>query len=280
MLGSDLRDALEWDGSFTRVVAGDLPEADLTDRGRLNGFFDGLRPAVIFNCAAYTDVDACESNRDQAFAVNAEGAGNVAEVAAARGALLIHVSTDFVFDGRKASRYVEEDGPLPLSVYGESKLEGERLVAARAEDWIIARTAWLYGRAGRNLVDRVLARARQGADLAGVTDQVGSPTWTRDLAGGLLALAMGRARGLFHVVNAGACSRYEQIKFIVECAGLSTRVTPATSSAFPRAATVPAHAVLSTDRLAQEAGHAMRPWREALREYVCGEFGGDLDSAP
>ena len=180
-----------------------------------------------------TDVDGCESKRDLAFAVNATAAGLVAAAAASLGALLIHLSTDFVFDGRKRAPYVEDDPPAPLSVYGQSKLAGERLVAERAGKWIIARTAWLYGRTRMNFVDRMLQLGLEKEELSVVTDQVGSPTWTRDLAAALIALAQSGETGIFHAANSGACSRYEQVKLMFECAGLRTRLRPADSSAFP-----------------------------------------------
>jgi len=268
MLGVDLIGALKADGTFARAVVGDLPEVDIRDDASLRKFFKGMNPAVIFNCAAYTDVDGCESKPDLAFAVNGAAAGNLAALAASLGARLIHVSTDYVFDGKKRSPYVEDDPPAPLSVYGASKLEGERLVAERGDRWVIARSAWLYGRAGRNFVDLMIGLARERKELKGVTDQVGSPTWTRDLAAALVALARCDAQGIFHTVNAGACSRYEQVKFIVECAGLKTTVRPVDSAAFPRPAAVPAYCPLSVEKLREETGHLMRPWQDALKEYV------------
>ena len=268
MLGTDLVEVLRADGGFSRVAGGDLPEVDITSKGSIERFLEGLNADCIFNCAAFTDVDGCESQRELAFAVNGEAAGNLSAVAETLGARLIHVSTDFVFDGRKSEPYVEDDRPGPLSVYGESKLLGEQRVAEEGKDWVIARTAWLYGRAGRNFVDTVLRLAQEKDELVGVTDQVGSPTWARDLAAALAALARSDAQGIFHVVNAGGCSRYEQVQFILDCAGVPKPVKPVDSSAFPRPATVPASSVLSVAKLAREVGHAMRPWQEALREYV------------
>ena len=205
---------------------------------------------------------------DLAFALNATAAGLVAAAAASLGALLIHVSTDFVFDGRKGAPYVEEDPPAPISVYGQSKLAGERLVAERAGKWIIARTAWLYGRARMNFVDRMLQLGMEKEELSVVTDQVGSPTWTRDLAAALIALAGSGETGIFHAANSGACSRYEQVKLMFEYAGLRTRLRPVDSSAFPRAAAVPACSPLSVEKLRRRTGHVMRPWAEALSQYV------------
>ena len=271
MLGIDLMAALEADGAFWPAIVGDLPEVDITDEASLHGFFDKTRPLVIFNCAAYTDVDGCESNEDTAFAVNGTGAGNVAAVAASLDAHLVHVSTDFVFDGKKNTPYVEDDAVNPLSLYGRSKLDGEKRITERGGRWTIARTAWLYGKHGKNFVDMMLSLARDREELKVVTDQIGSPTWTCDLAAALIALAKASAQGIYHTTNAGACSRFEQVKAIVESAGLSTRIEPVDSSAFPRPATVPAYSVLSTEKLQRDTGHAMRHWKEALQEYVRNE---------
>jgi dTDP-4-dehydrorhamnose reductase len=268
MLGTDLVEACRKADAFAEVLAADLPEVDITDERSLRRALAGLKPQVIFNCAAMTDVDGCESKRDLAFALNATAAGLVAAAAASLGALLIHVSTDFVFDGRKGAPYAEEDPPAPLSVYGQSKLAGERLVAERAGKWIIARTAWLYGRTRMNFVDRMLELGLKKQELSVVTDQVGSPTWTRDLAAALIALARSGETGIFHAANSGACSRYEQVKLMFESAGLRARLRPVDSSAFPRIAAVPASSPLSVEKLRRRTGHIMRPWEEALSEYV------------
>jgi len=278
MLGSDLVPALRADPGFARVEAADLPKVDITDPSGLRAYLAAARPDVVFNCAAYTDVDGCESRPDLARTVNAEAAGEVADAAASRGALLIHVSTDFVFDGRKRTPYVEEDPPAPLSVYGASKLEGERRVAERGGRWLIVRTAWLYGASRTNFVDRMLQAARraarEGGELRAVTDRVGSPTWTADLARILVALARRfleqgtDAREVFHAVNRGACSRHEEVEFIVRCANLPVKVRPVTSSSFPRPACTPAYSALSTEKLRRTLGQSMRPWQDALREYL------------
>ena len=268
MLGADLVEALRKRPDLGEIAVGDLPEVDITVEKPLRDFLESAHPQIIFNCAAFTDVDGCESQRELAFAVNAEGAGNVARLAASLKAKLIHVSTDFVFAGKKDTPYTEKDAPNPRSAYGASKLEGERLVAAWGGNWVIARTAWLYGRGRKNFVDRILGMARESAQLAGVTNQVGSPTWTRDLAEALAALALSDTQGIFHAANAGACSRYEMVKAIVEFGGVGVRVRPVDSSAFPRPAAVPAYSVLSVEKLRRQAGHIMRPWHEALREYV------------
>jgi len=268
MLGRDLMEALEARRLYGQIIGGEPPAVDITDPRSIESFLDGRRPDVIFNCAAITDVDGCETQRERAFAVNAEGAGNVAACAAALGAKCIHVSTDYVFDGRKRAPYVEEDAPAPLSVYGESKLAGERLVAARGKGWCIARTSWLYGRGRKNFVDDMVLRARQNGELSVVTDLVGSPTWSRDLATALIALAQSPAQGIFHAANAGGCSRFEQAQFMLKVAGVEARLRRARARAFPRPARVPAYCALDSGKLARETGFVMRPWQEALEMYL------------
>ena len=274
MLGRDLVEALEARRLYGQVIGGDLPAVDIADARSIESFLAGRKPAVIFNCAAMADVDGCETERERAFAVNAEGAGNVAACAAALGAKCVHVSTDYVFDGRKRAPYVEEDFPAPLSVYGESKLAGERLVAERGKDWRIARTGWLYGRGRKNFVDNMLRLAKEQAELAVVTDQIGSPTWSRDLATALIDLAQSPMRGIFHAANAGACSRFEQVQFMLKVAGLAPRLRRARSSAFPRPARIPAYCALDSGKLARETGCVMRPWQEALELYLRTESPG------
>lgn len=268
MLGAELAEALAADSDFNDVIVSDLPEVDLTSSPSLNAFLRDKHADVIFNCAAYTNVDACEQKRDLAFAVNGTAAGRLAAAAAAMSAHFIHLSTDFVFDGVKGAPYLETDPPAPLSVYGQSKLDGEKRVAAAGGKWAVARTAWLYGRHGHNFVNHILTMSRERKRLAGVTDQIGSPTWTRDLAAALIAIAKTGATGIFHTANTGACSRYEQICFILHAAGLDTAVNPVDSSAFPRAARVPAATELCGEKLARETGHHLRPWQDALAEYI------------
>jgi len=282
MLGGDLARLMRSDAGFADVAIGDLPEVDITRGKSVRAFFEGRRPDVVFNCAAFTDVDGCESRRDLAFSVNGESAGRLASMAASLGAHFVHLSSDYVFDGRKGAPYVEDDEPVPLSVYGESKLEGEKLVRQAGGRWTIARTAWLYGRGGDNFVERIIRTGRERREsptlhgygdgaMMGVTDQAGSPTWTRDLAAALIAIVKRGTTGLFHVANRGVCSRYEQVVFILRCAGISIPVKAVDGSAFPRAARVPVVSELSTEKLSRETGHRMRPWREALAEYIRAE---------
>ena len=266
MLGRVLAGVLEED--FPGTVSATRAEADVTDRFRLEAEIERLRPDAIINCAACTDVDGCETDPDGARRVNAEGAGNAARAAAA-GSRLIHVSTDFVFDGRRNVPYTEDDPPAPLSEYGRSKLEGERRVAALAPDHLIVRTSWLYGAGRPNFVDAVRARARNGGTLRVVDDQFGSPTYAVDLARALRRLIHCDARGLVHFANRGICSRHEMARFILDAGGFrGVGLEAIRTGEAGRIAVRPAFSALDTARYVRLTGEAPRPWQEALRDYL------------
>jgi dTDP-4-dehydrorhamnose reductase len=268
LLGRALTRRLERD--FQGTIAATRSEVDVTDPFRLEAEVERLRPTVLINCAAWTDVDGCTRDPERAMAVNAEGAANVARVAAAAGCRIVQVSTDFVFDGTARRPYIESDAPNPIAEYGRSKLEGERRVAAAAADHVIVRTAWLYGAGGGTFVDRIRSRAQAGEPLRVVTDQVGSPTWVEDLSDAILRLLRTTFRGVVHVVNRGACSRHALAEAILQAIGLegrlpleATRTTEA-----PGIAARPAFAALDTTLYERLTSAAMRPWEEALRDYL------------
>ncbi|HZM71619.1 MAG TPA: dTDP-4-dehydrorhamnose reductase [Candidatus Cryosericum sp.] len=261
---------LRLERAFPGTIAATRSEIDVTDPFRLETEVERLRPTVVINCAAWTDVDGCTRDPDRAMEVNAEGAANVARAAAAAGCRIIQVSTDFVFDGTSRTPYVESDAPNPIAEYGRSKLEGERRVAAATADHVIVRTAWLYGAGGRTFVDRIRSRAVAGEPLRVVTDQVGSPTWVEDLSEGILRLLHTTYRGIVHVTNRGACSRHALAEAVLQAIGLrgrvpleATRTTPA-----PGVAERPAFAALDTTLYERLTSVTMRPWEEALRDYL------------
>ncbi len=219
---------------------------------------------AVINCAAWTDVDGAEADEEAATAVNGDGAGNVARAAAATGARVVHVSTDYVFDGMKQTPWNESDPVSPLGAYGRSKLEGERQVAASGASHAIARTAWLFGAGGRNFVDTMLGVAAERDEVRVVTDQVGSPTWTGHLAPALIELAQGDGDGVFHVAGGGACSWHDLAVAAFELAGVSCRVDETTTAEFPRPAPRPAYSVLGSER----DGPRLPDWREGVAAHV------------
>jgi dTDP-4-dehydrorhamnose reductase len=253
--------------SAEELVALDHHGLDITDRATVEARVAEVRPDWIINSAAYNEVDAAEDHPDLAFAVNATGAGYLAEAARQAGANIVHISTDYVFDGRKGSAYNEDDEPNPLSVYGRSKRDGERLVMESGASYCAIRTAWLYGHHGSNFVKAILAAAARGGPLKVVADQVGSPTSTADLAQAIAELVRRPARGLFHVVNAGACSRFEFAQAIV---GEGVEVIPITTAEAQRRAPRPANSSLVSVRWDSTGVRPLRPWREALDEFLAG----------
>jgi len=213
-----------------------------------------------------TDVDACELDPERAHRINAKGTGHVAEAARALGARLVYVSTDYVFDGTKREPYTEADPPNPINVYGRSKLEGERMVETLGAAALVVRTAWVYGLGTRNFVTEILRLARSKPTLHVVDDQIGSPTWTRDLAGVIRDLISTTASGIVHAAGKGACSRFELARAIAALAALDTEILPTTTDQFPRPARRPASAALAQHRL-EKLGLSTPPWAESLRTY-------------
>jgi dTDP-4-dehydrorhamnose reductase len=251
------------------VVALDHQACDLADRDSVEQAVAAAAPAAVVNCAAWTDVDGCETDPTRAVLVNALGVRHLAAACARVGAHLVHVSTDYVFSGEKDGPYDEWDEPAPRSVYGRSKLGGEREVARHAGSWAIARTSWVFGRRGRNFVDTIVGRARDGAPLRVVDDQRGCPTYAPDLAGALARLAVGRQPGIFHVTNEGACTWHDLAVAAVELAGLDPSVVGTTTTAeLARPAPRPANSVLSGAAWAAAGFRPLRPWREALAEKL------------
>lgn len=266
-LGRDLLYASARDARW-RCVGLTEGELDITDRRAVRAAIAAHRPHVVINAAAYTNVERAEDEADAAQRVNAEAAGITAEEAARAGAAALYVSTDFVFDGTAAAPY-EPDAPVrPLSVYGRTKAEGEARTRAANPRSFVVRTAWLYGPGGDNFVERILALAATRPDLRIVSDEIGSPTHTLDLAEAILALCAGDAWGTYHCVNAGACSRYTFAQAFLEMAGMTVSVAPCSAADFPAKAVRPRYSALSNARIEAATGRRMRPWREALAAYM------------
>lgn len=261
-LGTDLMDLLG-----DKAVGLDVPDIDITDLDSVAQAIYEVGPELVVNCAAYTAVDAAESDETTAQAVNGTGAANVAEAAAQT--RLIHVSTDYVFDGTATTPYAENAAPSPRSAYGRTKLFGEQAVLRHPEAYVV-RTAWLYGAAGNNFVKTMLGLEKTRDTLSVVDDQVGQPTWSRDLAAHLILLGSSSAApGIYHGTNSGQTSWYGFTRRIFELAGADPdRVLPTTTDEFPRPAPRPAYSVLGHDRWAQQGLPEMRAWDEALAQAL------------
>ena len=243
---------------------------DITNRQRVEEIIRAYLPEIIINCSAFTDVDLCEKERDRAYMVNAIGPKNLAILSERYNIHIIHISTDYVFDGEKDSPYNEFDIPNPINIYGKSKLEGEYFVERFSKRYTIVRTSWLYGD-GNNFVRKIVERAKKENIVRVVDDQFGSPTYTYDVARALLSIAKGDFYGLYHCANRGVVSRFEEARFIVETLGLNAEVIPVKSKDFPTLAKRPRYTPLENYLLELEGIFYMRDWRSAMEEFLKGE---------
>jgi dTDP-4-dehydrorhamnose reductase len=262
MLGQDLMQLLSGD-----IRGVDIGEIDITSLESVKRVLLTLKPAVVINAAAFTDVDGCETNRDLAMMVNGEGVGNLARIAADIGARLVQISTDYIFDGGKGSPYLEDDPANPLSVYGQTKLAGE-VNARLVPGFLIVRTQWLYGVHGKNFVETMLRLAGEKTELSVVDDQIGSPTWTVDLSLAIGALLEKGCSGTYHVANAGYCSWNEFARTIFSEAGIEITVKPMTTPELNRPAARPLYSTLDCGKLIRDIGFQPEPWQDALRKYL------------
>ena len=263
MLGRDVVRAAERAGH--RVAAATREALDVTDPGAVMSAVGLAQPDAVVNCAAYTDVDGAEREPQIAMRVNADGARNVSEAAARTGACLLYPSTDYVFDGKKDEPYVESDEPNPLGSYGASKLAGERAAAALNARHYIVRSSWLFGTGGRNFVEKMIALAGRRPEVAVVSDQVGSPTYTAHLAEGIVSLLDGGAYGVHHMAAEGECSWYDFAVAILQRMNLGCRVTPTTTEELGRPAPRPGYSVLGTRR---DEGIHLPDWHAGLDAYL------------
>jgi dTDP-4-dehydrorhamnose reductase len=263
LLGQALR--REWDGD--QVAGFSIEDVDLRDTAKMFEIVEKQRPAWIVLAAAYTDVDGCESNQELAFAVNRDGAVNVAQAAKRAGARLLFLSSDYVFDGTKTSPYETGDARNPQSVYGRSKAEAEVRLLEVLPDCCIVRTAWMFGMGGKCFPDTILKLSASRPSLNVVNDQRGCPTYSIDLARAIIQLCRKGASGIVHATNAGSCSWFEFAREIVKSAGLATEVRPVSAEQMARPAPRPAYSVLSPAGLLRY-GIAMPTWQDALARYL------------
>lgn len=248
------------------------PELDITVESDVFDAFSTFRPEVLINCAAYTNVDQCETNQEAAHAVNVLGAANIARACEKYGVRMLHISTDYVFDGSKVPplNYTESDETFPLSVYGRTKLEGERRILSITDKCMIVRTAWLYGIAGNNFLKTMLRLSMDEPQktLKVVNDQFGSPTWTLRLALQLKRLVDIDARGIYHATSEGYCSWYELARFFLKKMDVTFNIVPCTTSEYPTPARRPPNSILENERLKKENNNRMTGWRHGLEQFV------------
>lgn len=246
----------------------DIEELDITKIDDVREYFNEFKPDVVINCAAFTNVDGCEANKDAAFKVNALGARNLAMIAEELGAKIIHVSTDYVFSGVGSEPLREYDPTVPTSVYGTTKLMGEQFVRNLSSKYFIVRTAWLYGYVGSNFVYTMVKLANQNDSIKVVDDQRGNPTSANDLAYHLLKIIPTEEYGVYHCTGKGECSWYEFAKKIIELSGEKCVVNACTTEEFPRPARRPEYSSLDNMMLRCTVGDEMRNWETAIENFM------------
>lgn len=257
-----------FDTTRFQLIGFSREELNITDLAACRRVINEYKPYAVIHTAAYTAVDKAESEVDEAFLVNGEGTRNIALASQEAGAKLIYISTDYVFDGESSRPYVETDAVNPITIYGKSKLAGERAVQSIHDQYFIVRTSWVYGLHGNNFVKTMLTVAQQRKSLKVVADQIGSPTYTYDLAQFLLQLASTEHYGIYHASNSGSCSWFEFAKAIFEESGIQADVEGCTTEEFPRPAPRPAFSVMEHRNIHVNGFAPMRLWREALQDFL------------
>ncbi len=266
LLGANIKPLFEKKFELTLC---DLDTWDITNRASGERFVKEIRPDVIINLAAITDVDGCEDTKKEvAEKINGYGAGVVASLCRDYGIRLVHFSTDYIFDGSKKVPYKENDPPNPLSVYGITKLSGEREVFKEHPSSLVVRTQWLYGKGGENFITKVVRMARQTGAVRVVNDQRGVPTYARDLAEPLITLIERGKTGVYHLANSGSCTWFDFAREIFGLLKMDVSVTPISSAELERKAPRPAYSVFDMWKFQRDTGLKMRPWQEALRTYL------------
>ena len=250
------------------VIAAGSKTIDISDRDSVNKFVEDHQVDVIINCAAYNAVDLAETEWKKAFSVNGLGVRNLAVTANKTGALLVHFSTDYAFDGSSARPYTIADTPEPVNRYGESKFLGESCLRDLADRYILIRTSWVFGSGNDNFPKKIIRNSREQKELKVVTDQVSSPTYTFDLARATLDMIQKQAYGTYHITNSGYCTRYEWAAYILDQVGWKGNLIPATSDEFPTAAIRPAFSVLDNFGTEETLGYSLPDWKDATTRFL------------
>ena len=265
MLGHDLIEALKDNHELVLTTSRTL---DITDKEQVFDFISQNKPDIVINSAAYTDVDGCEENQDLAYSVNGEGVKNLAFACREADSALLHISTDYIFNGENTRPWVEDDEIGPISVYGKSKLKGEQAILEILDKFFIVRTAWLYGVNGRNFPKTMLELAENHSQITVVYDEVGTPTYTPDLAKAISQLIETEHYGIYHITNSGSCSWCEFARYIFEVAGKDVEVIPVTAAEFARPAPRPHYSVLENRNWIKKGFEPLRSYKEAIKEYI------------
>jgi len=268
MLGSEFSKTLK--SSKEDYMGLDIEDLDLTNEEKLYDEIGKIKPKYILNCAAYTDVDKAEFESEKAFILNGLIPKYLADVSININACLIHFSSDFIFNGKSRVPYAEDNEPNPINAYGKSKLEGDKNIIKSLQKYFIIRTAWLYGKNGKNFVDTIIALSKTKKILKIVDDQIGSPTYAKDLACAVLKLIETDKYGIYNITNQGQCSRFEWVKEIIKIYNIKIDLINAKSSEFKVPSLRPSYSVLSNNKYNMLNLGIMRNWKIALKDYLIG----------
>lgn len=265
MLGHDLIEVLKDNHELILTTSKTL---DITDKNHVIEFIGENKPDIVINSAAYTNVDGCEENQETAYSINGDGVRNLAEGCSKIDCPLVHISTDYVFNGKNTTPWVEDDKIGPISVYGKSKLKGEEAILETLDKFFIIRTAWLYGINGGNFPKTMLELAKNHSEITVVYDEVGTPTYTLDLAKAISELIGTDYYGIYHITNSGNCSWCEFARYIFEVADKDVKVIPVTASEFARPAPRPHYSVLENKKWIENGFKPLRNYKDAAKEYI------------
>ncbi|OLS37825.1 dTDP-4-dehydrorhamnose reductase [Bacillus sp. MRMR6] len=265
-LGQDVLKELERKNHQAYGV--DRTQLDITNKIDVESFINEVKPDVILHCAAYTNVDGAEADEENAYEVNAAGTEYLAKAAKQTGAKMLYVSTDYVFDGTATDPYEVDEPTKPLGAYGRTKLAGEQLLQEHLEQFFIVRTAWVFGIHGNNFVKTMVRLGGERGEVGVVHDQVGSPTYTVDLARFMVELMETDKYGIYHATNSGVCSWYDFAVEIFKQTGMDVKVNPLTTEQFPRPAARPEYSVLSKRKIEEQGLTPLRDWKDALTAYL------------
>ena len=265
MLGHDLIDVLDGKHELIKTTSKSL---DITDKDKVKDYIVNENPDIVINSAAYTDVDGCETNEEIAYKVNGEGVKNLALACKVVDCPLVHISTDYVFNGENTKPWMEDDEVGPISIYGKSKLQGEEAIESILDKFFIIRTSWLYGINGGNFPKTMLELAKTHDTLTVVTDEIGTPTYTLDLAHAIAELIETEYYGVYHITNSDYCSWFDFAKYIFEVKNIDVNVVPVTAEEFARPASRPHYSVLNNSNWVNNGFKPLRSYKEAIKDYL------------
>ena len=264
-LGPDLIDVLDGKHELIKTTSKSL---DITDKDKVKDYIVNEHPDMVINSAAYTDVDGCETNQEMAYKVNGEGVKNLALACKLVDCPLVHISTDYVFNGENTKPWMEDDEVGPISIYGKSKLQGEEAIESILDKFFIIRTSWLYGINGGNFPKTMLELAKTHDTLTVVTDEIGTPTYTLDLAQAIAELIETDYYGIYHITNSDYCSWFDFAKYIFEVKDIDVNVVPVTAEEFARPASRPHYSVLNNSYWIKNGFKSLRSYKEAIKDYL------------